>query len=139
MLPWIIWSIIYVLIGLGCAIYELSLGGRIIELTLVPLLYILLFSFWIYSIWCIWAFCRTLRPDFEATKDTSSVESASLINVREATLHRIYPHGIWDSPALSKLRKTASLRGADPVSVMKREAVLIENHEKMTFLSGTRV
>ena len=59
--PWLVWSIIYVLIGIIGAIYELCLGGTILEVTLVPLFYLVLFSLWIYAIWSVFDYFRSLK------------------------------------------------------------------------------
>ena len=59
--PWLVWSIIYVLIGIIGAIYELCLGGTILEVTLVPLFYLVLFSLWIYAIWSVFDYFRSLN------------------------------------------------------------------------------
>ena len=101
---------IYIVIGLTCAIYELSLGGKILELTLVPAFYLFLFSCWIYCIWCIWAYFRTLRNHYR-TPDVDEDVDNFIINLQELRSKKIYPRPMWDSPLLSNnVRKNASFR-----------------------------
>ena len=68
--PWLVWSIIYVLIGVSCGIYELCLGGTVLEVTLVPVAYLAIFSLWSYAIWSVFDYFKSMKVS--ATADTVS-------------------------------------------------------------------
>ena len=68
--PWLVWSIIYVLIGVSCGIYELCLGGTVLEVTLVPIAYLAIFSLWSYAIWSVFDYFKSMKVS--ATADTVS-------------------------------------------------------------------
>jgi hypothetical protein len=68
--PWLVWSIIYVLIGVSCGIYELCLGGTVLEVTLVPIAYLAIFSLWSYAIWSVFDYFKSM--EVSATADTVS-------------------------------------------------------------------
>ena len=68
--PWLVWSIIYVLIGISCGIYELCLGGTVLEVTLVPVAYLAIFSLWSYAIWSVFDYFKSMKVS--ATADTVS-------------------------------------------------------------------
>ena len=107
---WIIWSIIYVCITTGCGIYELTLGGKLIEVTLVPFVYLVILICWTYCIVCIWAYLKTmvvhdttdgndaeklvtrLHESFKARKDATLTRFGTRSSTRTTST-------IWDSPA----------------------------------------
>ena len=122
--PWVAWSFIYVLIAIICAIYELTLGapnGALVEVTLVPILYLIVFSFWIYLILCIWRYFRAMTTVSNEPFDNTELEdfdSETIVSFKKASLKRggrkYHPtSGIWDSPVLSNIRKSASFKQPD--------------------------
>ena len=116
--PWIAWSCIYLSIGIICAIYELTLGapnGALIEVTLVPVLYLIVFSFWIYCIVCIWNYFKDMtrvKEPFGNGAELDDFDSSTIRSFRDATGARkkYLKSGIWDSPVLSNIRKSASFK-----------------------------
>ena len=101
-----LWSVLYILAGIASAIYELTLGGnQLLEVTLVPVLYIIVFSLWIYSVWCIKAYFQSVqrrpRPNsIEGGEEFESVKLALTNSIRRNHSKRIYPRPIWESPLL---------------------------------------
>ena len=80
MLLWISWSLIYITITTICAIYEVTLGGKMIEVTLVPAMYLVVFIMWSYCIWCIWSYYKIMpkivtnnSPETDTNKDTQTL------------------------------------------------------------------
>jgi len=121
--PWIAWSFIYLLIAIICATYELTLGapnGALVEVTLVPVLYLMVFTFWIYCIVCIWNYFKVMTSVNEPFDDTEmdDFDSETIDSFKKASVKRggrkYYPtSGIWDSPVLSNIRKSASFKQPD--------------------------
>lgn len=101
-LPWILWSALYISIGIGCAIYELSLGGEnLFEVTAVPVFYLIGFSLWIYSVWCIYDYFKSLKSQQNVDEEN---ESKMIVKLHKAakkeSFRRAHPRPIWDSPLL---------------------------------------
>ena len=90
---------IYIGICVAGAIYELSLGGtHLIEVTLVPLLYIILLVLWIYSVWCILDYYKTIAANFSEDNPDQDLMQNFHAAVRKESTRRLRP--IWDSPLL---------------------------------------
>ena len=102
LIPWLLWSVMYILVAVSCCIYELSLGGRIIELIVPPILYVTIIGSWIYVVLCIYAYFLSMtyepRSGIEQTDyEINAEQSKSLVlTLREGTSEKIYPRTIWE-------------------------------------------
>ncbi len=99
-LPWLVWSILYIIILLPCAIYELTLGGKILEVTIVPIFYLIIFGCWVYCILCIWAYFKTLPKRPPVRRQSQFFMDLS------GTLPRIFPHNKWEDSSASGIGLT---------------------------------
>ena len=83
---------------------------EIIEVTLVPAGYLIVFICWGYCIWCIWMYFKTMQRNANNDETLSSNETKALVR----TLHYSCSIGrgdpkrnsIWDSPAIYRAKKT---------------------------------
>ena len=94
----------YILVATSCCIYELTLGGPIVELVVPPILYITIIGSWTYAVLCIYSYFVTLkyekRPirEKKLTEETdSTVTKPLVIDLREITIQKkVFPRNIWD-------------------------------------------
>jgi len=102
LIPWLLWSVMYILIAVSCCIYELSLGGRIIELIVPPILYVTIIGSWIYVVLCVYAYFLSMpyesRSEAEQTDYELNAEQSKLLvlTLREGISDKIYPRTIWE-------------------------------------------
>ena len=106
LIPWLSWSVLYILVAASCCIYELTLGGTILELTLPPILYITIIGSWIYVVYCIHSFFRTLQYEKRAKEAEKNIEEEIeiyaeltkplVVDIREVTDEKIFPKHIWE-------------------------------------------
>lgn len=102
LIPWLVWSVLYILVATSCCIYELTLGGTIVELTVAPILYILTIGSWIYIVLCIHSYFLSIpyerRPAVEQRSEETDAEITKplVLDLREATHLKIFPKNVWD-------------------------------------------
>lgn len=101
-LPWLVWSFIHVTVTICACIYELTLGGTVIELTVVPMFYVVVICFWIYSVVCVLSYYKTLsRRRNVASVYNRRTDQTILISLHDASSPRVYPQTIWEDSTSS--------------------------------------
>jgi hypothetical protein len=94
------------LVAISCSIYELTLGGTLVELTVPPALYILTIGSWAYAVMCIHAYFLTLEydkkpadPEKPSDHPDAELDKPLVIELREVTHRMVHPRNIWDDGA----------------------------------------
>lgn len=117
LIPWLIWSGLYLFIGLGSSTYEIWTGGGTLTIKIVlPITYALVHGFWAYCILCVFSYYQALRKG-EEDKDHGDIEDLQyyysdtsnhyesgnelestekeIIHLDELLHPKIHPHDVW--------------------------------------------
>jgi hypothetical protein len=118
LIPWLSWSVLYILVAVSCCIYELTLGGTVMELILPPILYVTIIGSWMYVVLCVYSFFVTLqyekRPKDAETKAEEEIymelTKPLVVDIREVTHEKIFPRNIWeDNSSVSNFSESRKL------------------------------
>ena len=111
----------------SCCIYELTLGGPLVELVVPPILYITIISSWIYVVLCIYSYFVTLqyekRPIRDKPTEDFNLEATKplVIDLSDVAIQKkVFPRNIWDDGSsvsnFSQMSPAASEVSTKPVT-----------------------
>ena len=106
--PWLVWSILYIAIATGSAIYEVTLQEGQLYLRIVkPIMYLLVITLWIYCVHCVFRYHRALAknkrelvPMFDFEDDLDD----EISQFKHFTHPKLYQNrSIWESTSTSSI------------------------------------
>ncbi|TRY62175.1 hypothetical protein TCAL_16242 [Tigriopus californicus] len=115
LIPWLIWSVLYLFIGLASSTYEIWTGGGSLTIKIIlPITYALVHGFWGYSILCVYSYYGELRQgEKDKEHDDKEAEYCSdrnnhhesgfepepsekdIIYLDDLFHPKIHPHDVW--------------------------------------------